>query len=573
MEQLWNENHEGLVNLRKIDLLSCKNLRGIPNLSGAINLKLLGCRSCKSLDELPCLNDLASLERLELSGCKDLCGIPNLSGAINLKILDCSLCKSLDALPGLNHLTSLERLNLSSCKNLREIPNLSGAINLKILECRSCKSLDAIPDLNHLASLERLDLSGCKNLRRIPNLSGANNLKILDCSSCKSLDALLGLSGLASLESLDLSDCKNLRTIPNLLGATNLKILCCNQCESLVELPCLNHLTSLKTLQFEGCYSLKNFPELDLSNTDIEEVFDSIRHLVRLRELRLRNSKVKIVSSNISELKYLHTLDLGCCKGLKSFSELPRYLRWLDASDCTSLEKVSFTDNNDSCDDANEENIFMLFSNCKSLNQDSIHNIEANAMLQIKFLAQRWERREQRRGSNVQKKLFCCFSGNVISANQFDYQSVDSSLELEIAPNQCSESRRALAFAICLVANLRCENRGLAFFCKYQLRVTGEEEFKECRLDIHERQSFRGDHVFILFSEDMVIIDENYKEASFEFDVKYVNGEEIEGGDNKVKKCGVQVLYFGKDHGGSATNKRKFSYDGEEGDGGPKRVK
>ncbi|XP_039038883.1 disease resistance protein RUN1-like isoform X2 [Hibiscus syriacus] len=442
-------------------------------------------------------------------------------------------------------LVNLKKIDLLFCKNLRKMPNLSGAINLKILDCRSCKRLDELPCLDHLESLERLDLSGCKNLSKIPNLLGANNLKILDCRSCKSLD----------------------------------------------ELPCLNHLTSLKTLRFEGCSNLKKFSELDLSNTEIEEISDSIEHLVGLRKLRLRNSKVKNVSSNIKELKSLNTLDLGYCKSLESFSELPPYLWCLDASECTLLEKVSFSDHNlyrsnafcdgddghhkenvfcDTDDAPHKETVFMLFSNCKSLNPDSIKNIETTAMLQIQSLAQRCARREKRRESCLQKKLFCCFTGNVISANDFVDQSVNSSLNLEISRNECSGSR-ALAFAICLVANLTCGNRDLAFICKYQLRVTGKEQFrKECRLDFRKCQSLAGDHVFILFSEDMIIIDDDYEKASFEFYIKYDSGEED---DIQVQKCGVQVLYIEKVHADSATNKRRFCYDIEEGGRGSKRLK
>ncbi|KAK5795405.1 hypothetical protein PVK06_036669 [Gossypium arboreum] len=92
---------------------------------------------------------------------------------------------------------------------------------------------------------------------------------------------------------------------PNLLSAVNLKSLCCNGCESLVEHPCLDHLAYLKMLELEGCHNLKKFPEapnhfsiLELDETGIEEVPDSIQHLTRLEQLCLRKSGVKKVSSN-----------------------------------------------------------------------------------------------------------------------------------------------------------------------------------------------------------------------------------------------------------------------------------
>ncbi|GMI80863.1 hypothetical protein HRI_001755600 [Hibiscus trionum] len=43
IEQLWNDGHQDLVNLRVIDLRKCKKLTKIPNLSGVINLQRLHC--------------------------------------------------------------------------------------------------------------------------------------------------------------------------------------------------------------------------------------------------------------------------------------------------------------------------------------------------------------------------------------------------------------------------------------------------------------------------------------------------------------------------------------------------
>ncbi|XP_040934562.1 disease resistance protein RPV1-like [Gossypium hirsutum] len=99
---------------------------------------------------------------------------------------------------------------------------------------------------------------------------------------------------LINLRKIVLTNCKNLKKIPNLLGAVNLEILCFNGCNSLVELPGFSGLASLKTLQLHGCYNLKKFPELpndvsflDLAETGIEEVPDSIEHIAGLETLLL----------------------------------------------------------------------------------------------------------------------------------------------------------------------------------------------------------------------------------------------------------------------------------------------
>ncbi|XP_052478530.1 disease resistance protein RPV1 [Gossypium raimondii] len=349
---------------------------------------------------------------------------------------------------------------------------------------------------------------------------------------------------LVSLKEIDLFDCKNLRKIPSLLGAINLKSLCCMGCESLVELPCLTHLASLESFDLDGCHNLKKIPEipshfhyLDLEGTRIEEVPDSIEHLIWLRRLRLRNSR----------------LTMNHCKSLKLLLDLPPHLWRLDARDCPSLEKVSFIQQHGFLGDPYK--LCMMFFNCINLNQDSIDSIEANAMFKIGSIAETWA------GQNIfLPSLVCCFPGTEISANKFESQNVYSSLTLKIAPNVCGK-RRFLAFAICLVADLtHCSGFGkLELTCEYQLTVSscsdgvgGYEKFKSVLYDrgsLESEWNCMGDHVLILFQEDMVKEDKNYEEATFEFYIRSYSyneeGEKICLHDFKVKKCGVHVFYVG----------------------------
>ncbi|TYH51668.1 hypothetical protein ES332_D10G293100v1 [Gossypium tomentosum] len=440
---------------------------------------------------------------------------------------------------------------------------------------------------------------------------------------------------LVHLRRINLFSCKNLKKIPNLSGAVNLKRLDCENCESLVELPSLAHLISLRTLYLMGCRSLKKFPEipnnfdeLDLSEIGIKEVPDFIEHLDRLQRFTLTNSMVKDVSSNISKLKSLEFLDLsGCpivkfatvdvrspslrfkslkymsmdrCKSLKLLSELPPYLFELNVHDCTSLEKVSFADQNlyqfDDlyADYASFRAFTMLFCNCFNLNQESINNIETNAMLKIGSLAEKWAAGFYC-GFFDEGFLICCFPGNKISANKFKCQSMNSSLSLKIAPNGGGGSR-FLVFVICLVADLtHCGYIGdVECICKFQLTAAdggndgGGGGYEKPRSEISlllflEPENFKDYHVFILYTADMVIEDQNYEEASFEFYLRSLGlKDDI---DVKVERCGVHVIYVDaesdtddtdatdateKRHAG---NKRSFSQDGEEGDGGLKRLK
>ncbi|KAK8552937.1 hypothetical protein V6N13_055714 [Hibiscus sabdariffa] len=150
----------------------------------------------------------------------------------------------------------------------------------------------------------------------------------------------------------------------------------------------------------------------------------------------------------------------------------------------------------------------MLFSNCRSLSQDSIKNISANAILQIQSLSQRWIRREGiSREEPILDSLLCCFPGNEVSANEFEHRSENSWLNLKISPIGTASGEKLTG--VCMV----------------------DETF-------HRASHGNGDHVFILFSKNMIRIDKDYKEASFEFHAENDNGEEF-----KLEKCGVHVFY------------------------------
>ncbi|MBA0780905.1 hypothetical protein Gotri_004955, partial [Gossypium trilobum] len=152
----------------------------------------------------------------------------------------------------------------------------------------------------------------------------------------------------------------------------------------------------------------RSLRELDLSGTQIKEATLSINSLNNLQRLKMSCSSIQKLQCNIilfgsreistvdvsSPILISETIDrleMDHCESLKILSELPPYMRNLDARGCTSLEKVSFTDQisyqldpND--DDDDDDWFLMIFCNCISLNQDSIENIEANAMLKIGYL-------------------------------------------------------------------------------------------------------------------------------------------------------------------------------------------
>ncbi|TYJ16503.1 hypothetical protein E1A91_A10G258100v1 [Gossypium mustelinum] len=438
-------------------------------------------------------------------------------------------------------LVNLRHIDISYCKKLRKIPNLLRAINLKTVICSWCDNLVEIPCLDHLESLDELEFEGCCNLKMFPKVP--NIFSVLDLSNTGIEEVPDSIGYLDMLECLDLSHSKVQSVSSNILKLKNLDDL---------------DLSYSMITKFPE--TPKNLTSLNLSGTKINEVSLSSNPLSNLRELDMGFSSIQKLQCNIALFcsgettggapsPILRFKSLGCltvheCNSLKLLSELPPYLRQLDANYCLSLEEVSFSAQHQDLYELHSSfdnfDCFMLFSNCFSLNQDSIDNIAANAMLKIRFLAKKWVSKYHLRPP----VFYSYFPGNEIPSNKFEHQSNHSSLTLKIAPNGCSGSR-FLVFSICLVADLTellldCSE----FICECQLTAASgarHEKFKSVwqGKQYHSASmGCMGDHVLILFGGDMVKKDEGYEQASFEFYLKYLGEENM-----KVKKCGVDVSY------------------------------
>ncbi|TYI08191.1 hypothetical protein ES332_A10G281500v1 [Gossypium tomentosum] len=646
VDQVLRYNKD-LVNLRVFDISFSKKLRKIPNLLGAI-------KWCESLLELPCLNHLASLRQDKFPQ------VPNPFCDLNLSRT------GIEEVPdSIEHLRKLQEFlrerDLNHCPMIKfpRIPRSLIKINL------SGTQIDEVSLPLDSRSLRELDLSYCPMVKfpEIPrsltklNLSGTQieevslpfdslcNLVILKMKGSRVKNASIKLE---SLRKLNLCGCPMVEfpEIPislvwlNLSGTLIKEVYSPFQPLGYLEDIYLSgtrvkgvliNLESLWYLNLSHC-PIKEFPEiprnlrdLHLSGTLIEEATLTLNSSSSLRYLDMSGSSIQKLQCNISgefptvdvpspslRSKTLSYMCMNRCKSLKLLSELPPYMEYLGVNDCTSLEKLSFADKNLYRFDYLDDMFCMLFCNCFNLNQESIDNIEANAMLKIGFLAEKWAARydwtwEARYGREYVRlkapSLICYFPGNKISANKFKCQSMNSSLSLNIAQNGGS-GRRFLVFSFCLVADLtHCHHfGGLEYICKYQLTAAGGgnggggyEKFRSeiIFLEDYVSEKSMGYHVFILSSMDMVKEDKNYGEASFEFYIKSIlhdEEEDYEGEDYhveygfketyiKVERCGVHVFYVDANSDTDATknglagSKRSFSHDGEEGDGVLKRLK
>ncbi|QJD68515.1 hypothetical protein HG421_12915 [Xanthomonas campestris pv. badrii] len=117
--------HEGLVNLQKLQLVGT-GITSLPaSITGLQNLKTLQIRNSPLSTLAPAIHRMPRLEELDLEGCTALSNYPPIFGGG----------------------AALKRLNLKDCSNLRTLPL----------------------DIHRLTQLEELDLRGCDNLSRLPS--------------------------------------------------------------------------------------------------------------------------------------------------------------------------------------------------------------------------------------------------------------------------------------------------------------------------------------------------------------------------------------------------------------------
>uniref|UniRef100_A0A0E0P3X4 Uncharacterized protein n=1 Tax=Oryza rufipogon TaxID=4529 RepID=A0A0E0P3X4_ORYRU len=160
----WPERvFQGLVSLRKLHILQCKNLTGLTQARG---------QSTPAPSEL-----LPRLESLEINNCDSFVEVPNLP----------TRCDGLEVL----HLPpSIKKLDIASCEKLQSLSGKLDAVRaLNISYCGSLKSLESC--LGELPSLQHLQLTDCKSLVSLPKGPQAySSLTSLDIQYCSGINLL-----------------------------------------------------------------------------------------------------------------------------------------------------------------------------------------------------------------------------------------------------------------------------------------------------------------------------------------------------------------------------------------------
>ncbi|KAL3729486.1 hypothetical protein ACJRO7_026585 [Eucalyptus globulus] len=282
------------------------------------------------------------LKVLNLTGCGNLLVTPSFSCCPNLEILIFERCSRLVHLdPSINNLKRLVTLNLKFCSNLSMLAaEMDGmnALRELLIDSTSVRELPA--SIGKLALLQILSATNCFSLVGVPgSVCELEALLVLALDATKILELPDSIGDLCKLTRLSLRDCRGLVTLPESIGKLK---------DSLVELDIsgtgisklpdsTKNLRNLKVLKMDSCF-LREFPCYIGQLTNLEEVHASwcrclegvipsdIGKLLRLRELRLRGTRISSLPSKVQLLSRLQTLDLLHCENIRKLPNLPQNL-------------------------------------------------------------------------------------------------------------------------------------------------------------------------------------------------------------------------------------------------------
>ncbi|KAG7948124.1 hypothetical protein I3843_14G131300 [Carya illinoinensis] len=177
-----------------------------------------------------------------------------------------------------------------------------------------------------LPNLKELNLSRCENLIEISDLSGVPNLEKIDFSYCKKLSKVhQSIKVLKQLQELRMSDTQIKQLWEGFVDLPNLKKLELHCCRNLIEMPDWSGAPNLEEIAFSSCISLCPYPSiqkfkrlqiLNMSGTQIKQLWTESMVLPKLKKLDLRNCQSLIELSNLTNITKLKKLELYCCRKL-----------------------------------------------------------------------------------------------------------------------------------------------------------------------------------------------------------------------------------------------------------------
>lgn len=459
------------MNLKRLNLSRCKHLRELPNFSKAQNLEIVNLSYCHRLRYVhPSILSLQALVILNLDRCYNLQSLQSeshlkslkrvkLNRSYNLKEFSLSSEELTDLIlsttgieilhSSIGRLTKLRSLHLngSGLKNvpIKELCRLKSLevlriydhmidkpylhmlfdslCNIRELRFLYCGNLTELPsNMNQLSRLQKLSLRGCRNLQCLPELpSSVEELDITHCMllsiSCSSLKGFSVLSTeVGALDQASYSSSigylTNLRRLH--LSGSSLENI------SITELCCFR---SLVQLHLHKCDQV-----LDKANLQI--LLDALRSLELLDLQKCCN--LSELPSNVSHLSRLRYLYLKCCTRLRSLPKLPRLIRELITSNCTSLETMSISTISRLL---HKHTTKLSFENCVKLDKHSLCAIMKVAQFLLK------------RGVSNSQPVLVRYPGNSVPLWFRENQTTKASLTIQLS----LASDNILGFIFCSV--------------------------------------------------------------------------------------------------------------------------
>jgi hypothetical protein len=282
-----------------------------------------------------------------------------------------------------------------------------------------------------LANLKTMKLSRSSRLKELPNLSNAKNLERLDLHECVALLELpSSISNLHKLYFLETNHCRRLQVIPtltNLVSLEDIKMMGCLRLKSFPDIPAnIIRLSVMETTIAEFPASLRHFSHIesfDISGSVNLKTFSTLLP-TSVTELHIDNSGIESITDCIKGLHNLRVLALSNCKKLTSLPKLPSSLKWLRASHCESLERVS--------EPLNTPNADLDFSNCFKLDRQARQAIfqqrfvDGRALLPGRKVPALFDHRA--RGNSLTIPNSASYKVCVVISTEFDHKDRDSTI-------------------------------------------------------------------------------------------------------------------------------------------------
>ncbi|XP_059452202.1 disease resistance protein RPV1-like [Corylus avellana] len=271
-----------------------------------------------------------------------------------LKFLNLSHSHYLTQTPNFARLPNLEKLILKDCTSLFEVHQSIGDLNnLVLVNLKDCRSLKSMPrSFYRLKSLQTFILSGCSKFDNLPDEMGemGESLTTFLADNTAIRQVPWTIVQLKNLKHLSLCGCKGSlsKSLPSLFWSW---ISPWKSPKSLNLLPAsLNGLNALTKLCLGDC---------NLPGDAIPYDLGSLRSL---QYLDLENNHFHCLPSSLGGLLKLENLLLNGCTKLRSISDLPPNLDFLNATNCTALERMPNMSNMSNMK-------FLSLSNCKKLEE------------------------------------------------------------------------------------------------------------------------------------------------------------------------------------------------------------